>query len=99
MFHPGVQKSESSENYAGNIEFTQAKGPHSIMWENYFVTRKYRVKAFLLFIVFLAFYLSLCAFAMIYVKYYMASLRFNYVFVDQCAYLNDQFANNLTAYE
>ena len=84
--------------YEGKIELKQASGPHSIMWENYFVTRKYKVKAFLLFILFLACYLVLCGAAMIYVKFYMASLRFAYVFVDQCASINEQFANNLTSY-
>lgn len=39
------------------------------------------------------FYIALCLFVMILVKYFMVSIRFSYVFLDQCANIDQMFAN------
>jgi hypothetical protein len=78
---------------AGHFEFRgqhvvlyQPKSPNTFIWENMGTNSNFKLKV--LFVLFYIGYIACCILVMILVKWYMVSIRFNYVFFDDCADIN-----------
>lgn len=82
----------ADDPYGGLIKLKTTPSPHATIWENRDVSKAYQWKAGILFALFYLFYIFLCIAVMVFVKTKMVSIRFNFVFLDQCKAIKDMFA-------
>ena len=77
--------------YDGLLKLKNTTSPHATIWEHRDVTHAYHYKVGALFSLFYLLYILLCFAVMIFVKYNMVSIRFNFVFLSHCDNINGMF--------